>query len=189
MKKTNDERIDQTTKKKRLTSNYNHVKIMIGAAFLMATSAIGPGTVTQVAVFTESLLTSFGLVIIIAALLNIGAQVNIWRIISVSTMRGQDIANAVLPGLGYVVTLLFIIGAGAFIIGNLAGSGLGMTAVSGLPRNVGASITAIICTFVFVTKEAGLAMDFISRWRGVLMILLSAYVVFSSNPPIKEAAL
>lgn len=189
MKKTNDERIDQTTKKKRLTSNYNHVKIMIGAAFLMATSAIGPGTVTQVAVFTESLLTSFGFVIIIAALLNIGAQVNIWRIISVSKMRGQDIANAVLPGLGYFVTFLIIIGGIAFNMGNLAGAGLGLNALLGIHPNVGASITAIICIFVFLSKEAGLAMDFIVRWLGVLMILLTAYVVFSSTPPIKEAAL
>src|SRR5699024_7874876 len=107
--KTNSKQ-SQPSKKKLLPSNYNQIKIMIGAAFLMATSAIGPGTVTQVAVFTESLLTSFGIVIIIAAFLNIGAQVNIWRIISISKMRGQDIANAVIPGLGYFVTFLIIIG-------------------------------------------------------------------------------
>src|SRR5699024_4802728 len=153
MKKTNDERIDQTTNKKRLTSNYNHVKIMIGAAFLMATSAIGPGTVTQVAVFTESLLTSFGFVIIIAALLNIGAQVNIWRIISVSKMRGQDIANAVLPGLGYFVTFLIIIGGVAFNMGNLAGAGLGLNALLRIPLRLGSSITAIVCIFVFVLLD------------------------------------
>src|SRR5699024_11366478 len=110
--------------------------------------------------------TSFGFVIIIAALLNIGAQVNIWRIISVSKMRGQDIANAVLPGLGYFVTFLIIIGGVAFNMGNLAGAGLGLNALLGIPPNVGASITAIICIFVFLSKEAGLAMDFIVRWLG-----------------------
>jgi len=181
-------RTKQHSGKNPLTTNYNHVKILIGAAFLMATSAIGPGTITQVTVFTESLLTNFGLVIIIAAFLNIGAQVNIWRIISVSNMRGQDIANAVLPGLGYFVTFLIIIGGIAFNMGNLAGSGLGLNALLGIPTNVGAAVTAIICVFVFLSKEAGMAMDFIVRWLGVLMILLTAYVVFASNPPIQAAA-
>lgn len=86
----------QMTNKERLSA-------MTGAAFLMATSAIGPGFLTQTAVFTEQLLASFGFVILASVLLDIGAQMNIWRIIAVSKMRGQEIANAVLPGLGYVV--------------------------------------------------------------------------------------
>ena len=39
---------------------------IIAAAFLMATSAIGPGFLTQTAVFTNSLLASFGFVILIS---------------------------------------------------------------------------------------------------------------------------
>ena len=35
---------------------------ILGAAFLMATSAIGPGFLTQTSLFTEQLLTSFGFV-------------------------------------------------------------------------------------------------------------------------------
>lgn len=34
--------------------------IILGAAFLMATSAIGPGFLTQTTVFTEKLAASFG---------------------------------------------------------------------------------------------------------------------------------
>ncbi|HET9434849.1 MAG TPA: hypothetical protein VFO37_13870, partial [Chitinophagaceae bacterium] len=56
---------------------------ILGAAFLMATSAIGPGFLTQTSLFTEQLLTSFGFVILISILLDIGAQINIWRIVSV----------------------------------------------------------------------------------------------------------
>ncbi len=58
-------------------------KVMIGAAFLMATSAVGPGFLTQTAVFTEQLLASFGFVVLITIILNLGAQMNIWRIIAV----------------------------------------------------------------------------------------------------------
>ena len=73
---------------------------ILGAAFLMATSAIGPGFLTQTSLFTQELVTSFGFVILISVLLDIGAQLNIWRIITVSEQRAQDIANKVLPGLG-----------------------------------------------------------------------------------------
>ncbi|HNF44941.1 MAG TPA: hypothetical protein PLT49_14755, partial [Ferruginibacter sp.] len=68
----------------------------LGAAFLMATSAIGPGFITQTTKFTAELKGSFGFVILISVLMDIGAQLNIWRIISVSKLYAQDIANRVL---------------------------------------------------------------------------------------------
>ncbi len=37
-----------------------HNTAILGAAFLMATSAVGPGFLTQTATFTESLMASFG---------------------------------------------------------------------------------------------------------------------------------
>ena len=79
---------------------------ILGAAFLMATSAIGPGFLTQTSLFTQELVTSFGFVILISVLLDIGAQLNIWRIITVSEQRAQDIANKVLPGLGLFLASL-----------------------------------------------------------------------------------
>lgn len=68
---------------------------VLGAAFLMATSAIGPGFLTQTGTFTNTLLASFGFVILLSILLDIGAQLNIWRIVVVSGKRAQDISNAV----------------------------------------------------------------------------------------------
>lgn len=76
---------------------------LLGAAFLMATSAIGPGFLTQTATFTGSLLASFGFVILVSIILDIGAQLNIWRIIGISGKRGTEVANMVLPNLGYFV--------------------------------------------------------------------------------------
>ena len=75
---------------------------LIGAAFLMATSAIGPGFLTQTGKFTDSLHGSFGFVILISIVLAAIVQLNVWRVLCVSGMRGQDVANKVLPGLGYV---------------------------------------------------------------------------------------
>ncbi|MFN5930102.1 MAG: hypothetical protein ACK42F_00840, partial [Sphingobacteriales bacterium] len=67
--------------------------ILLSAAFLMATSAIGPGFLTQTAFFTKELGASFGFVILISILLDLGAQLNIWAILSVSGKKAQDLSN------------------------------------------------------------------------------------------------
>lgn len=160
---------------------------LIGAAFLMATSAVGPGFLTQTAVFTETMLASFGFVILISIVLEIGAQLNVWQIIAVSKMRGQEIANAVLPGLGFVVAIFIVIGGLTFNIGNIGGAGLGTNAMLGIDPRVGAVITAVIAVFIFLSKEAGAAMDQIVKWLGAILILLIAFVMFVSQPPVGEA--
>ena len=112
-------------------SNFNW-SVLLGAAFLMATSSIGPGFLTQTTVFTQTLLASFGFVILISIILDIGAQLNVWRVIGVSGKRGQDVANMVMPGLGYLVSLLIVMGGLGFNIGNIAGAGLGFNVIFGL---------------------------------------------------------
>src|SRR4029453_11161564 len=107
----------------------------------MATSAIGPGFLTQTAAFTEQLLTSFGFVILISLILDVGAQVNIWRIITVSNKRAQDIAGELLPGLGIFLAILIGFGGLVFNIGNIAGCGLGLHALTGLDTRRGAVIS------------------------------------------------
>ncbi|OYD06733.1 hypothetical protein CHM34_14235 [Paludifilum halophilum] len=163
--------------------------ILLGAAFLMATSAIGPGFLTQTTVFTEQLLASFGFVILISILLDIGAQMNIWRVICVTKKRGQDLANDVLPGLGYFVAVAVSLGGLAFNIGNLGGAGLGVRVLFGWDAKWGAGITALLAVGIFLSREAGVAMDRIARWLGGLMILLTAYVALVSQPPVGEAVL
>ena len=160
---------------------------MIGATFLMATSAVGPGFLTQTAVFTEQLLASFGFVILVTIVLNIGAQMNIWRIIAITKMRGQDIANSVFPGLGYVVSTFIVLGGIAFNIGNVAGGGLGLNALIGVNDMTGAIATGVICILIFLSKEAGAAMDHIVKILGAAMLILIGYVMLMSNPPYGKA--
>ncbi|AXE16622.1 hypothetical protein DR864_02200 [Runella rosea] len=160
---------------------------LLGAAFLMATSAVGPGFLTQTTVFTQQLLANFGFVILLSILLDLGAQLNIWRIIAVTEKRAQDIANDLFFGLGYVLSALIVIGGFAFNIGNVAGAGLGIEVMSGLNVKIGATISALIAIGLFLLPEAGKAMDNFAKWLGLLMLLLIAYVVFSANPPIGEA--
>jgi len=160
---------------------------IVGAAFLMATSAIGPGFLTQTTVFTETLLSSFGFVIIISILLDIGAQMNIWRVLAVTEKRAQDLANELLPGIGYFLSALIVLGGLAFNIGNIGGCGLGLNVLAGVDTAYGAIISCIIALFIFWMKEAGKMMDQFTKILGVLMIMLTIYVAFSSHPPLVDA--
>jgi Mn2+/Fe2+ NRAMP family transporter len=161
--------------------------LLMGAAFLMATSAIGPGFLTQTTVFTQTLAASFGFVILVSIILDIFAQTNVWRIIAVSEKRGQDIANMVFPGLGYLLSFLIVMGGLAFNIGNIAGAGLGLNALAGINPEIGAVIAAVIAIFIFLVKEAGKAMDRFTQIAGFVMIGLMLYVAFSTAPPVGEA--
>jgi Mn2+/Fe2+ NRAMP family transporter len=173
---------EQNPKKKRNWS------ILLGAAFLMASSAIGPGFLTQTAVFTEQLGASFAFVILLSIVLDAIAQLNIWRIIAVADQPAQDIANKVLPGLGYFISFLVFLGGLAFNIGNIAGAGLGLNVLFGISVQQGAMISAILAIGIFVYKEAGKAMDLFAKTMGLLKIGLALFIAYISNPPLAEAA-
>jgi Mn2+/Fe2+ NRAMP family transporter len=153
----------------------------------MATSAIGPGFLTQTTVFTQQLAAAFGFVILISILLDIGAQLNMWRILTVTDHRAQDLANELLPGLGYFLAALVVLGGLAFNIGNIAGCGMGIQVLSGMDTTYGAILSGGIALFIFWMKEAGKAMDHFARWLGILMVLLTLYVAVSSHPPLTAA--
>ncbi len=161
--------------------------ILLGAAFLMATSAIGPGFITQTTVFTQQYMASFGCVILLAVLLDIGVQLNIWRIITVSGLHAQDIANKVVKGSGHLLIILVALGGLAFNIGNIAGCGLGLQILTGWPLAYCVAASCGIALVIFLVKEAGRAMDLFAKVLGVLMLLLVVYVAWQSHPPLAEA--
>lgn len=163
--------------------------VLIGAAFLMASSAIGPGFLTQTAVFTEQLGASFAFVILLSILLDAIAQLNVWRIIAVADKPAQDIANKVFPGLGYFLSFLVFLGGLAFNIGNIAGAGLGLNVLFGISVAQGAVISAILAIGIFIYKEAGKAMDAFAKTMGLLKIILALFIAYISNPPLAEAAI
>jgi Mn2+/Fe2+ NRAMP family transporter len=160
---------------------------IIAAAFLMATSAIGPGFLTQTAVFTGQLLASFGFVILISIILDIGAQLNIWKVLAASGMRAQELANKVIPGAGFVLSGLILVGGLAFNTGNLGGAGLGLNVLTGWSAETGAIISAAIAMFIFLRKDSMRWMDVFTKVLGILMIVLTVYVVVVAEPPWGEA--
>lgn len=160
---------------------------LIGAAFLMATSAIGPGFLTQTATFTGQYGSIFAMVIICTILLDVTTQLNIWSIIGVSGMRGQDIANKVLPGLGYFIAFLVSLGGLVFNIANVGGGATGLNVMFGLPLKAGTIIAGAIGILIFLSKDAKAGMDKMTKYLGSIMILVVLYVAFKSKPPVGEA--
>jgi Mn2+/Fe2+ NRAMP family transporter len=159
----------------------------LGAAFLMANSSIGPGFLTQTTVFTQELMTSFGFVILVSVLIDIGAQLNTWRILAASELRAQDLSNRLLPGLGYVLSGLVVLGGFAFNIGNIAGCGLGVNVLTGLSFQQGAIISGVVALILFWIKEIGKMLDGFTKTLGTIKILLTLFIAFSAHPPLLEA--
>ena len=165
----------------------NNLSVLLGAAFLMATSAIGPGFMTQTAVFTKDMGATFGFVILASVIMSFVAQLNVWRVLAVSKMRGQDIANNVLPGLGYFITFLVCLGGLAFNIGNVGGAALGFQVLFDLDLKIAALVSGALGVIIFSFKSASKLMDKLTQILGAMMILLIGYVAFSTNPPVGTA--
>lgn len=160
---------------------------LLGAAFLMATSAIGPGFLTQTATFTGQYQASFGFVILISIILSAVAQLNIWRVLCVTGLRGQDVANKLLPGLGYFVAFMIVLGGLVFNIGNVGGGALGFNTLLGIPTEVGYVLAGALAIVVFLLKNAKAAMDTLTKVLGGIMIVVILVVIFVVKPPMGDA--
>lgn len=172
---------------KKLPKAESKRSILLGALFLMATSAIGPGFITQTATFTVKMGAAFAFAIFLSILVDIAVQLNVWRVIGVTGMRAGELGNRLLPGIGVVLGIFVVFGGFVFNVGNVAGGGLGINAMTGLDSTWGGIITAILAILVFLSKKAGVALDKIVVVLGVLMILITGYVAVVSGPPIGDA--
>ncbi len=160
---------------------------MVGAIFLMATSAIGPGFLTQTATFTATLGAAFACAIVLSIIVDIAVQMNVWRVVGVSGRRAHELGNDVLPGVGYLLAVLVVIGGFVFNIGNVAGSGLGTNAMMGLDPRIGGALSALIAIGIFLSRRAGVALDRAVVVLGILMIGATLVMAVTSSPPVGEA--
>lgn len=155
--------------------------------FLMATSAIGPGFITQTTQFTAQLGVAFAFAILVSILVDIALQLNVWRVIGVSGLRAQELGNRVLPGAGHVLAFFVVLGGFVFNVGNIAGAGLGLDAMLDLPPVWGGAISAVLAVGIFLSRRGGMAMDRIVIVLGFVMIAMTGYVAFVSHPPVGAA--
>ena len=126
-------------------------------------------------------------VILVSVILAAIAQLNIWRVLCVTGLRGQDVSNKVLPGLGYLVSILIVFGGLVFNIGNVGGGALGFNTLLGIPTKVGYILAGLLAILVFVLKNAKSAMDTITKVLGAIMIIVIFVVIIVVKPPVGSA--
>ncbi|RJX71949.1 divalent metal cation transporter [Vibrio sinensis] len=161
-------------------------KAILSVAFLMATTSVGPGFLTQTAVFTNIYKIDMAFPVFASMFITFGIVMNLWRIVGVSGLRIQDIANKVAPGMGYAVGILLALGAVAFNFGNVSGAALGINVLTGVDTTWGALFTGVVGCLLFVVHNASKRMDQMARYLGLFMIILIAYVAMTSLPPMGE---
>lgn len=154
----------------------------------MAVSAIGPGFLTQTTQFTAELGASLAFAILVSLVIDIGAQLNTWRVICISERRGHEVADAVVPGLGWVITGLIVFGSFVFNVGNLSGCALGLESLLGIRQPLGAVLSALLAIWLFLRPRMLNGVDWFSKGLGAGMILMTLYVVVVTAPPLGEAA-
>ena len=160
---------------------------LLGAMFLMATSAIGPGFITQTSTFTVQLGAAFAAAILLSIVIDIAVQLNVWRTVGVAGRYVQDLASAVVPGAGVVLVVLVVGGGLVFNIGNVGGTGLGLEAMTGLEPSIGGAVSAVLAIAVFLFRRAQNLVDRTVVVLGGVMIAMSVWAVVAAVPPIGDA--
>ena len=160
---------------------------VLGAMFLMATSAVGPGFLTQTVTFTAALGAAFAFAIVVSILVDVAVQLNVWRVVGVSGQRAHELANQVLTGSGWVLAALVVFGGLVFNIGNVAGTGLGLQAMLGVDPLLGGLVSAVLAVIILLWRAAGAVLDRTVVGLGLLMIVLTTVVVFMTTPPVGRA--
>ena len=171
----------------KIVTGKKNLSVLIGAAFLMATSSIGPGFITQTASFTSQYKLDFAFAILVSVIFSVVAQLNVWSIIAVSKQRGQDISNKVLPGLGYFIAFLIALGGLAFNIGNIGGAAMGIQILTGLDITITAAISGMLGILLFCSPKMGGVLDTSTKIFGMIMLVLIAYMAIVTAPPVSEA--
>ncbi len=160
---------------------------LLGAMFLMATSAIGPGFITQTTAFTVQLGAAMIFAILVSILVDIAVQLNVWRVLGVSGLRANELANRNVKGLGWVLAGLVVLGGLVFNIGNVSGTGLGLKAIfPGLDPRIGAALSATLAILIFMIKRAGPVLDRVVVFLGLVMIVMTTWIAITTQPPLGE---
>lgn len=181
------ENTEQHTARRGPTMTATRRTAFLGAMFLMATSAVGPGFITQTSAFTYQLGAAFAFAILVSVLVDIAVQLNVWRVIGVSGLYAQELGNRLLPGVGWALAGLILFGGVVFNVGNIAGAGIGLNAFTGMDASLGGGLSVLLALLIFLSRKAGVALDRIVVACGAVLIILMVYMAATTNPPVGEA--
>lgn len=159
----------------------------LGAAFLMAASAVGPGFLIQTSRFSAQGGLSFFYVILFVTLADIVTKANIWSVVGAAGLSGAQIADRVRKGLGTVLTAMILFGGLAFNVGNIGGTALGLSAVFGLDERIGALIGGALAAGIFCFHGAKRVIDRLAIVLSATIAASLLAVVIKTQPPVLAA--
>lgn len=151
---------------------------------LMATSAVGPGFLTQSAIFSAEYMARLAIVIVLVIAMDMITQYNVWSVIGVSELRAQEIADRVLPGTGRMLSLFVAFGGLVFNIGNVGGISLGLFTIFGIDPKIGCLIGGGTAVCIFLSKSANRAMDRLAQVIACIIVIVLLIVAKSTAPQI-----
>lgn len=160
---------------------------VLGAAFLMAASAVGPGFLIQTTRFSAEGGLPFFYAILFVTLADIVTKANIWSVVGAAGLTGAEIADRVKKGLGTALTVMIVFGGLAFNVGNIGGAALGLSALFGLPERIGALLCGGLAVLIFCLGSAKRVID---RLAIVLSAVIAASVLavcIHTQPPVLSA--
>lgn len=161
---------------------------VLGAAFLMAASAVGPGFLIQTTRFSAEGGLSFLYVILLVTLADIVTKANVWSVVGAANLSGAEIANRLRKGLGTVLTVMIAIGGLAFNVGNIGGAALGLSAATGLPEWAGVLVGGLLAMGIFLFAGAKRIVDRLAIALSAIIVSAVLAVCIKTQPPILFAA-
>ena len=165
-----------------------HPHIAIGAAFLMAASAVGPGFLIQTSRFSAEGGLPFFYAILFVTLADVVAKANVWSVIGASGKTGAQIADSIKKGLGTALTVMIVFGGLAFNVGNIGGVALGLSAVFGLEERIGALIGGVLAAAILGLRGAKRIVDRLAVVLSAVIVASVLAVAIKTQPPVLTAA-
>ena len=160
---------------------------VLGSAFLMAASAVGPGFLVQTTRFSAEGGLPFLYVILLVTLADIVTKANIWSVVGAAKLSGAEIADRVKKGLGAVLTVMIAIGGLAFNVGNIGGVAMGLSAATGLPERAGVLLGGLLAMGIFLFAGAKRVVDRLAVILSAIIISAVLAVCIGTRPPILSA--
>ena len=156
----------------------------LGAAFLMAASAVGPGFLIQTSRFSAQGGLPFFYVILLVTLADLVTKANVWSVVGASGLSGAQLADRVRPGLGTALTVLIAFGGLSFNVGNVGGVSLGLNAAFGLDERIGALIGGGLAAGIFCFRSAKRVVDRLAIVLSAVIAGSLLAVAIKTQPPV-----
>ncbi|MDK6863275.1 NRAMP family divalent metal transporter [Nosocomiicoccus ampullae] len=158
---------------------------IFSAVFLMASASIGPLFLMSTADLTIQFYERLAFVIIITGIIELGIQMNIWRILTVAKTPAHLVINKIIPNFGTFMSVVVLLGGIAFNIINISGLGIGISLLFNVDIKLGASIGLMIAILFYLLNRNRITLEmFIGVMLSfIIAIIILAYLFTATDVP------